>query len=169
MTGTRFRQTGLASLSWTLQMRARDAALALRDSLGVELRKRGLAEYSCVNEGRRWQRPRLGVEFYGRGVSRWPASGGRNGDAAHGRTPHDHVSGCTEASWSAAHPRSTSRRRHLSLVCPFSRVRAFCACSCPSCAWTSTATDVAERGGCAWGPFRRLCRDSQIMQQGCAA
>jgi hypothetical protein len=64
VTGTRYRRTGLASLSWALQMRTRDAALALRDSLGREFRKRGLAEYSCLNEGRRWQRPGLGVEFF---------------------------------------------------------------------------------------------------------
>lgn len=64
VTGTRYAQTGLASISWALQMKSREDALVLRDSLGQELRKRGLAEYPCVNEGRRWQRPGLGVEFY---------------------------------------------------------------------------------------------------------
>lgn len=64
VTGTRYQRTGLTSISWALQMRSRESAIALRDSLSVELRKRGLAEYSCVNDARRWQRPGLGIEFY---------------------------------------------------------------------------------------------------------
>lgn len=45
-------------------MRTRASAIALRDSLGQAFRQLGMTEYSCQNDGMRWQRPGLGVEFY---------------------------------------------------------------------------------------------------------
>lgn len=63
VTGTRHRSIGLTLITWELRVATRASALALRDSLSRAFRHLGLREYNCLNEGRRWQEPGLGVEL----------------------------------------------------------------------------------------------------------
>lgn len=63
VTGTQHRSIGLTIVTWELRVATRASALALRDSLSRALRHLGLREYKCLDEGRRWQQPGLGVEL----------------------------------------------------------------------------------------------------------
>jgi hypothetical protein len=64
VTGTQHRSIGLTLISWQLRVATRASALALRDSLSRVFQHLGLAEYTCADEGRRWQQPGLGVELH---------------------------------------------------------------------------------------------------------
>jgi hypothetical protein len=64
VTGTQHRGVGLTLISWELRVATRASAIALRDSLSQAFRHLGLTEYRCLEEGRRWQQPGLGVELH---------------------------------------------------------------------------------------------------------
>jgi hypothetical protein len=50
-------------LTWERTLRDRDAVRRLADSLGGAFTSQGLTAYECLDDGRRWQRPDLGVEL----------------------------------------------------------------------------------------------------------
>ena len=63
VTGSRDAITGLGMLMWERTLRDRDAAERFADSLGSAFTRQGLTEYECPDDGRRWQRPDLGVQL----------------------------------------------------------------------------------------------------------
>lgn len=63
VTGFQDALTGLTLIMWERTVPDAAAATALADSLGAVFTAWGLEAYACPDGGRRWQRPRLGVQL----------------------------------------------------------------------------------------------------------
>lgn len=63
VTGSRSAMFGFVAVTWYFGVADSTAARVIADSLGTALRARGLKEYECPNNGRRWQATGMVVQF----------------------------------------------------------------------------------------------------------